>query len=270
MLRPPVGWDPTRDAAYGEYAPWHVLGELVEAVTGQPVQSILRHDVCEPLADGQIWFAMSDQQYHDLYPRLAVGYDLRGPYAVPLLANRNRRPCTDVNVAYGGYGTAQGLQRFYRTLLDILGGSGIAGPDRQILEQFVRPHRRRRYDQSLHRWCNFGLGVMVELADHGFEPYVSPSAFGHTGYYGSSVAFADPDADLAAAVVFNGIVDGDMGVLTRRNATLRALYDDIGLRVDAATRARCYVDDVSGGGDRDVPRANGRLAPARGVPMGGE
>lgn len=232
-LRPPVGWDPARHAGYGEYAPWHVLGLLVESVTGRPVADVLRREVCQPFAAGELWFAMSDEQYDRLYPRLAVASDLRGPHPVPLLANRNRRPCTDVNLAYGGYGTARGLQRFYRTLLDTLAGRNPTRLRRRSLVTLLQPSRGCRYDEILGRPCDFGLGFMVRLDDHGFEPYVSPSAFGHTGYHGSSVALADPEADVAVSIVWNGVVDGELGVHTRRNAALRALYRDLGAEVGA-------------------------------------
>jgi hypothetical protein len=56
----------------------------------------------------------------------------------------------------------------------------------------------------------------------------SPSSFGHSGNVGSSFAFADPEHDLAVAVVFNGIVDSESSFL-RRPAVVGSLYHDLGL-----------------------------------------
>jgi CubicO group peptidase (beta-lactamase class C family) len=228
-LAPPPSWDPDRHAGYSEYAAWHLLGLLIEAVTDQPAGAVLASTVGEPMCGGELWFAMSDQQYRELYGRLGVGYDLREPDPTPLLANRNRRPCTDLNVAYGGYGTARGLRRFYETMLAVLRGEDRFPFDPATAAAVVGHRRGRRPDVVLRRPCDFGLGVMVDLADHGFEPWVSAEAFGHTGFFGTSLGLADPVHDLALGVVWNGIVDGDLGVRTRRNAVLRALGQDLGL-----------------------------------------
>lgn len=279
-LRPPGGWDPGRHAGYSEYAAWHILGLLLDAAGGS-VPDLLRTRVTEPMAAGEIWFAMDHQRYDDLYPRLGVPYDLRQPQPTPLLAHRLRRPCTELNTAYGAYGTARGLCTLYRSMLDAgrpahadTAVSGEAGTPRGIgdasggigdaargiddaaggigdavgwvvdrasvaraVETTVAHRRGRRPDEVLGRSCDFGLGVMVDLASHGFEPDVSPESFGHTGFHGTVVGFADPAVDLAVGLVCNGIVGGDLGVHTRRNAVLRALYRDIGARGGGRHRA---------------------------------
>lgn len=231
-LGQPPGWDSQRQAGYSEYAAWHVLGMLIEAASGQPASQFLRNEVCGPFASGEMWFAMEDGEYRSLYPRLAVAYDLRCAEPTPMLANRSRRPCTEANMAYGGYGTARGLRQFYETMLSVLQARSSVPLAPAKARQLVQRHRGRRWDPVLRRSCDWGLGFMVDLADHGFEGYVSPSAFGHTGYFGTTLGLADPARDLAVAIVWNGIVDGDLGVRTRRNAALRALYRDLDGSVD--------------------------------------
>lgn len=226
-LRPPPGWDPAMGAGYAEYAAWHLLGVLLEAATGEPVAGYLRREVTGPMAAGDIYFAMDSATYESSYEQLGVLYDLRGAEPVPLLANRNRRPCTDVNLAYGGYGTARGLARFYGHLLDVLAGRAVGRLEPETLAAFVGHRRGRRTDDILRRPCDFGLGFMVDLDGHQFEGTVSDAAFGHTGYFGTGVALADPAADLAVAIIWNGIVDGHLGVVARRNAALRALAEDL-------------------------------------------
>jgi hypothetical protein len=80
----------------------------------------------------------------------------------------------------------------------------------------------------------------------------SPSSFGHSGNVGSSFAFADPEHDLAVAVVFNGIVDSESSFL-RRPAVVGSLYADLGLTGGAAEDE---VDDVveDDGELEDAPR----------------
>lgn len=269
-LSPPPGWDPGRRAAYSEYAAWHVLGWLLEDVTGRTLADVLRRDVLEPFAGGELWFGMTDDEHRVRYHRIAVPSDLRGGAPVPLLAHRNRRPCTETNPAYGGYGTARALQRCYRTILDLCAGRHRRRIPRTAVEPLIRASRPPRHDEVLGRRCTFGLGFMVDLVDHGFDRCVSDRAFGHSGFHGTSFAMADPAHDLAVAVAWNGVVDGDLGVHVRRNAVLRALYQDIGAipeRGDRRARgARTSPDGRPGdqpiASNGPVPRGRG----ARGAP----
>jgi hypothetical protein len=106
------------------------------------------------------------------------------------------------------------------------------------------------FDEVLDRECEYGLGFMTDLAHHAFGPMCSPSSFGHSGNVGSSFAFADPEHDLAVAVVFNGIVDSESSFL-RRPAVVGALYHDLGL--------------LGGDGDEAEPAEVEEDAPRRGL-----
>ncbi len=101
--------------------------------------------------------------------------------------------------------------------------------------------RPRVFDEVLDRECEYGLGFMTDLAHHAFGPVCSPSSFGHSGNVGSSFAFADPEHDLAVAVVFNGIVDSESSFL-RRPAVVGSLYHDLGL-VGGEDGADADLDD---------------------------
>jgi CubicO group peptidase (beta-lactamase class C family) len=231
-LQPPAGWDPSHQAGYAEYAGWHLLGLAIESAACEPADAFLRREVCGPFARSEVWFSMPGDEYETLRPRLAVPYDLRGSEPVPMLGDRTRRACNSHNLSYGALGTARGLCSFYAELLKVLRGTSTTRLRAETLREFLQPQRGRRYDEILQRQCDFGLGFMVRLEDHGFDPPLSPDAFGHTGYFGASVALADPQHDLAVAIIWNGVVDGDMGIVLRRNAAIRALARDlIGVRV---------------------------------------
>jgi hypothetical protein len=80
---------------------------------------------------------------------------------------------------------------------------------------------------------------------------------------GSSFAFADPEHDLAAAVVFNGIVDSESSFL-RRPAVVGSLYHDLGLLAgsDEGDEGLVYEDE----GDEDERgEADDDEAPRRGL-----
>ena len=228
-LEPPPGWHVGLDAGYSEAAGWSLLGQLVEQVTGRPVGAHLRSCVLEPLGLDSTWFGMGDDEYDRVVDRLGVNYDLRAGRAYPVLMEVSRRVCTETNCAYGGYTTAADLARFYARLLARLGGADDpALPSRSTLVEFCSPARAPVYDHVLARECQYGLGFMVDLAGHHFGRSCSRRSFGHSGWLGSSYAFADPSADLAVGVVLNGIVAADRS-FTRRPHITDALYQDLGL-----------------------------------------
>lgn len=223
----PAGLEGGPPGAYSEFFAWHLLGRLLEEVTGTALYQHLRSAVIDPLGLNSTWIGMSDEQYAGLLPRLGVSFDLRAHKPFPLLLERGRRMCTEVNPAYGGYTTAADLARFYNSLLDQLAGNAHpALPSAGILKQFASAARPVLYDEVLDRECNYGLGFMTDLSDHAFGRWCAPSSFGHSGNVGASFAFADPERNLAVGVVFNGVVDHE-SALVRRPAIVRAIYADL-------------------------------------------
>jgi len=225
-VRPP-GWRLGVDAAYSEYAGWHVLGWLIETVSGQALCEHLRECVLDPLGLHATWIGMTPAQYRDLLPTLGVNTDLRNLGGYPMLFERSERICTETNPAHGGYTNARDLARFYSSLLDRLHGGGIdALPSSPTLRSLCSPARPPVYDEVLARECSYGLGFMTDLQQHAFGDHCGASSFGHSGNVGASFAFADPERSLAVGVVFNGLV-GHEAAFLRRRALVNALYDDL-------------------------------------------
>lgn len=223
----PGGWAVGRRAAYSEIFGWQLLGWLLEAVTEQEIGEHLRDVVLRPLGLHDTWIGMTDAEYDQVLPRLGLSFDLRAHQPFPLLLERGRRMCTEINPAHGGYTTAGDLARFYAALLAQLDGAGHSAlPSPETLHRFTTSEGPPRFDEVLDRECEHGLGFMTGLAGHAFGRSCSPSSFGHSGNVGSSFAFADPDHDLAVAVVYNGITDHESAFL-RRPAIIRAIYTDL-------------------------------------------
>ena len=98
-------------------------------------------------------------------------------------------------------------------------------------------------DQPVKQAVDWGLGRAITSAHHapntpggktawhripyGYGPHASKDTFGHGGAQ-SSIAFADPRHQLAAAIVFNGM-PGEAKHQQRINPILEALYEDFGL-----------------------------------------
>lgn len=223
---PPPGWRVGVDAAYSEFGAWHVLGAVVESVTGRPARDVVHERVIRPLGlEDQLFVGFSDDEYEANLDRLGVNLDMHNRRRTPLLMERTRRVCTDGNLALGGYGTARGVAEFYRRLVDLLAGRPApAVVPVEVLRTFVQAQREPVWDPVLRRRCAFGLGFMVGLPDHHFGTRCSPGAFGHSGFGGLSCGFADPAMDLAVGLVFNGHVDAETSLLYRRRAVVDALY----------------------------------------------
>jgi CubicO group peptidase (beta-lactamase class C family) len=247
---PPPGWRVGRDAGYSEYAAWHLLKWIVEDITGEDLRTHLRRAVLDPLGMDETWVGMTEEEYRSVLPRLGVNYDLTDyMQGFPMVLERTPRWCRETNPAHGGYTTARDLATFYDGLLVRLDGGGPDElPSPEALATATGAVRPRVFDEVLDRECEYGLGFMTDLSHHAFGPMCSPSSFGHSGNVGSSFAFADPEFDLAVAVVFNGIVDSESSFL-RRPAIVGSLYADLGLTGDGGSG-----DVVEDGDEEEAPR----------------
>lgn len=226
---PPPGWRVGRDAGYSEYVGWHLLGWLLEDLSGEPLREHLRRVVLDPLSLTDTWIGMSDDEHQRVLPRLGMNHEFRALRMYPMVTERSRRMACETNPAHGGYTTACDLASFYGSLVERLSGRGSdALPAASVLSEFCSTARPSTYDVILGRDCEFGLGFMTALASHFFGEACSSSSFGHSGNVGASFAFADPSFDLAVGVVFNGLVSSDAAIL-RRRALVHAIYEDLGL-----------------------------------------
>jgi CubicO group peptidase (beta-lactamase class C family) len=237
----PAGWRLGRDAAYSDYVGWHLIGRALEALTGRPLRELLRDRVLDPFGMKETFIGMTDGEFAANTERIGTNFDLRHGRSLPLLLERARRWCIDCNCAHGGYTTARDLARFYSRLLDQLETGGDPGlPSPATLARFCRAARPQSYDRVLQRECDYGLGFMVNLAEHQFGEPCTPASFGHSGWLGGSFAFADPPHRLAVAVVLNGIVDHEIS-FARRQALVGALYDDLGITTPPAPTVSAAV-----------------------------
>jgi CubicO group peptidase (beta-lactamase class C family) len=220
-MRLPDGWRVGEDAGYSEFVAWHLLGRVLETTTGEPLRTHLRSAVLEPFAMTDTWIGMTDAEYDANEARIGVNHDLRAWVPFPMLLEQARRVCCETNPAYGGYTTARDLARFHAAVSARLSSSAT-------LQAFCSGARERAYDVVLKRECEYGLGFMTGLADHHFGSRCSSAAFGHSGFSGTSYAFADPASDASVAVVLNGIADSARAFASR-SALVDTIYEDLGL-----------------------------------------
>ncbi|MFB6172237.1 MAG: serine hydrolase domain-containing protein [Haloarculaceae archaeon] len=209
-------FEPGSTAAYHAMNYGWVVGELVRRVTGETAGSYLREHVLDPLGMDDTHLGLPASEPDDV--ATLVGFEAfdrcreraggLGADNADAAANFNREAFHRAEMpAASGVGTASDLARFYACL----GNGGELDGVRLLSEATVAEATSLQiavdHDRTLGTPVRYGLGFF--LAGTPFDSYgtlAPPSTFGHGGL-GSSVAWADPERDLAFAVVTNGVRD---------------------------------------------------------------
>ena len=208
------GWTPGARCAYNSVAMW-IVAELVARLSGRPLAEFVRAHIFEPLGLLDCWIGIPVEVFLSYGDRIAV---------IPGVAQSGTEEwVTWGRPTGGGHGPIGQLGRFYAALLD---HRLLSAP---VLEAMTAGHLRGVYDEYLDAIVDRGLGFMLGSSNsgHSYGPHASRRAFGHGGR-NWCVAFADPVYGLAAAVYWNGRVDGATHA-ERQPALLAALYRDLDL-----------------------------------------
>lgn len=232
-MRPERDWIPGRKAGYSAYVSWYILGEIVRRLTRRDYAGYVRDEIFLPLGMTDCWIAMPLQVYRQYGERLGIMQKTEGGGPTDLGMD-TQAACANPRPSGSGHGPMRQLARFYRMLLGhgSLDGTRILLP--QTVEALVARHRAGMYDHTFKHVLDFGLGFVlnsnqygVETVPYGYGPHASPRTFGHSGMQ-SSCAFADPENDLAVAIVFNG-TPGESAHDRRIRAVLSTMYEELGL-----------------------------------------
>ena len=208
----PAEWVPGTKAGYHPTSGWKILGAIVEAVDGRPIDRYVADEVLGPagMKESRLGILAADQAA--LGPRLApvhwTGHalavqDESGLRMVPYHIERIHNEAWHVaKVEPGGgmRGPARELGRLYESLL----GFGPPLLEPRTVEVMTAVHRYGLPDVIFGGMKTpWGLGVQVA---GGMSGGPGRRAFGHGGM-ASSRGFADPDAGLVAVLVCNGLPD---------------------------------------------------------------
>ncbi len=228
------GWEPGRRAAYSPRLGFSVLGEVVRRLDGRPLDAYVSEEIFEPLGMADAWVALSPERYAAYGERMGVMHDTTGEAPTPIESLAGAAGFADVKPSSSAVGPAGDLLRFFVALLHKGTLEGMRVLSAQGADAMCARHRSGLKDETFGGFLDWGLGVIVNSwhylrrpAPYGFGDAASPRTFGHGGNQ-SSVAFADPDAGLAAVVVFNGMA-GEAGHHRRTQPVVNALYEDLGL-----------------------------------------
>lgn len=229
--KPEPHWVPGEQAGYHVDSAWYMLGELIRVISGSHYMEFVREEIFLPLGMDSCWIGMPEADFDALEDRVAWMYDTSGD--VPEISEALCRPSSVMACRPGGNGrgSAGDFLKFYRAMLSMVSGEpGILSVE--TARSLVSPHRVGMMDRTFRHTMDWGLGFMLQ-SDHyapGEVPYqfgsfASRSAFGHCGNQ-STAAFCDPEAELCAVVLCNGM-PGEERHQARMRRILDALYSDL-------------------------------------------
>ena len=216
-------WEPGTDHGYHAQTYSWLTGELVRRITGRGIGEWIADEMAGPVG-ADLWLGLPSGEQarvgrvaqveppadpHGLRtrPKRAVSEAYADPGSLTRRAFAAITPLPDENdpayraaalPASNGIATAEGLARFYASLIgEVDGGTRLFTPE---TVELARTERSAGPDRVLVVHTRFGLGYMLHGAA---SPLLSPTSFGHPGR-GGALGFADPDTGIAFGYVTNG------------------------------------------------------------------
>ncbi|WP_265108791.1 serine hydrolase domain-containing protein [Halosolutus halophilus] len=193
-----------------------LVGELVRRVTGTPIEDAAAERVFDPLGMDDTGIGLRDDEDDDVATLVAFeefdrcrdpgeGLGDHTEVAAPFNTEAVHR---SVIPAATGLGTASDMARFYACLANggELDGTRILSTE--IVEEMTALEAETDADGTLGRPGRFALGFWKGGTTA--DPYGSLTpeyVFGHAGL-GSSVGWADPEANVGFSYVTNGVREG--------------------------------------------------------------
>ncbi|MEX1106313.1 MAG: serine hydrolase domain-containing protein [Ilumatobacteraceae bacterium] len=237
--------DTTPDWPIGSGHGYHALtygwlaGELIRRTDGRTPGQFVQDEISKPLGV-ELWIGLPDDEEHRVSPLLGkpISTEAEDPAVQAMLEmfmgpqSRGGRALF-LNGAFAGDGTfnrrdvhaaeipaancitnASALATVYAATMTPMNGVQLLDPAvREIARTTVTPGGEG--DLCLIMPTTFGMGFMT----HGqFTPYAGPGSYGHPGA-GGSVAFAQPERDLAFAYVMNTMASNLAGDLRAQALT---------------------------------------------------
>ncbi len=233
-------WVPGSAHGYHTLAFGHLVGELVQRISGQTLNAFVEKNITAPL--GQRFLMGFDITKTEDIADLAMPPETSTMFApcqqalatdpssitnygdaqmlTPAIVNSSTWRGA-VMPGAGGHTSAKALATIYASVISDkpLGGRPLISKQRVSEMTEVQS---LGMDKTLAMNTCWGLGVQLPGADIEFEAGRSKTAFGHNGMWGSS-GFADPEADISFAYVMNQCNEsaGDFRV----KSLIHAVYD---------------------------------------------
>ncbi len=227
-------WPVGRKAAYHIASGWYALGEIVRRLDGRAFADYVREEIFVPLGMADCWIGMPAERYDEYGERMALVYNTESGAAQGQAFREGAVAAARCVPGASGRGPARQLAYFYEALLagGQRHGHRVASP--QTVEALVSRQRTGLFDHTFNHVMDWALGFIVnssiygaETVPYGYGLHATPRTYGHSGQQ-TSVAFADPEWDLAVALIVNGMPGPDKHH-RRFFDLLNALYEDLQL-----------------------------------------
>jgi len=168
-----------------------VLGLLVEVVSGEPLDKFLTRRVFDPLGMNETMYRPADSLRYRIAPTEVTpprGYPLRGE-----VHDENAYALGGVAGHAGLFSTAADLSVFAQMMLNGGEYNGVQIISKQTVDLFTS----RAFG---HR----ALGWDTAEGDYGSGRYLGPTAYGHTGFTGTSL-WIDPEREMFVILLTNRV-----------------------------------------------------------------
>ena len=229
------GWVPGERAGYHDVTGFLVLGEVVRRADGRDYDAYVAEEIFEPLDMADSWVRLSPERVASYGDRLGVMYDTtKKAHPAVLPGYDDGRAYQRAQPSGSGVGPMRDLVRLY---LALAGGGELEGQrvlSVPAVDSMMARHRTALVDETFGMVIDWGLGLLVNSfhyrnrpTSYGFGKHASRRTAGHGGRQ-SSLAFCDPENELAVAVCCNGM-PGEPGNHRRTQPILTAVYEDLGL-----------------------------------------
>jgi CubicO group peptidase (beta-lactamase class C family) len=190
VIETPLAFRPGRYFEYSDLGA-DMLGWVVEAVSGQPLDQFVRERVFEPLGMHDTFFRPTDSLRVRIAPTEVSpprGYPLRGE-----VHDENAYVLGGVAGHAGLFSTAEDLAIFAQMMLN----GGVYDGVRIVSDSTVRLFTQRASGSRALGW---------EMAEgrHGAGEYLSPDAYGHVGFTGTSL-WIDPQRNMFVILLTNRV-----------------------------------------------------------------
>ena len=168
-----------------------ILGLLVEVVAGEPLDKFLARRVFEPLGMNETMYRPADSLKYRIAPTEVTpprGYPLRGE-----VHDENAYALGGVAGHAGLFSTAADLAVFAQMMLNGGEYNGVQIVSKPTVDLFTS----RAFG---HR----ALGWDTAEGDYGSGKYLGPTAYGHTGFTGTSM-WIDPEREMFVILLTNRV-----------------------------------------------------------------
>lgn len=194
----PLDYEPGTDTGYSDLG-FVLLGDLVERVTGTPLDEYAAENVFEPLGMETTAFNPAENLPSDLEYAATEDSAYHGGVVVGEVHDENASFLGGVSGHAGLFSTIEDLSTFATAILD----DGKANGERILSKRAVNTMTRPRFPNlGADRGLGWNLSELFGETENG-APF-DRNAFGHTGFTGTSIWFS-PRLDVSVIALTNRV-----------------------------------------------------------------